>query len=76
MFMSTEDHSSIERLAVHLESGEVVPAIGSRFSLDRAVDAMRQFESGTASGKTLIDVDHRRDRDRTESNMHSAPSRL
>ncbi|MGA7757941.1 MAG: NAD(P)-dependent alcohol dehydrogenase [Ilumatobacteraceae bacterium] len=76
MFMSTEDHSSIERLAVHLESGEVVPAIGSRFSLDRAVDAMRQFESGTASGKTLIDVDHQRDRDRTESNMHSAPSRL
>lgn len=56
MFMSKEHHEFVERLAAHLESGEVVPTIGSRFPLERAGDAMRQFESGTASGKAVINV--------------------
>ena len=57
MFMSTEHHSFVERLAVYLGSGEVVPAIRSRFPLERAVEAMRQLESGTSSGKTVIRID-------------------
>ena len=57
MFMSTEHHDFIDRLAVHLESGDVVPAIGSRFPLDRVPTAMRQLGEGQARGKTVIQVD-------------------
>lgn len=57
MFMSTEHHSVIERLAERLDSGDVVPAIGSRLPLDRAVEAMQQLESGVASGKIVVEVD-------------------
>ena len=56
VFMSTEHHTFIDRLAVHLETGEVVPAIGNRFTLDEAAAAMRQMESGQTSGKTIIEV--------------------
>lgn len=56
MFMSTEAHSFIERLAEHLESGAVVPAVSNRFPLDQAREAMRQFETGAARGKTVIRV--------------------
>ena len=57
MFLSTEHHSFMERLAAYLESGEVVPTIGGRFPLEQAIDAVRQLESGRASGKTVIHVD-------------------
>jgi len=57
MFLSTEHHSFMERLAGYLESGEVVPTIGGRFPLERAIDAVRQLESGRAGGKTVIHVD-------------------
>lgn len=57
MFLSTEHHSFIERLAAFLESGEVVPTIGGRFPLEQAIDAVRQLESGRASGKTVIHMD-------------------
>jgi NADPH:quinone reductase-like Zn-dependent oxidoreductase len=57
MFVSTGDHSFVERLAAHLDSGEVVPAIQSRYTLDEAIDAMRHLESGTASGKIVVRVD-------------------
>ncbi|MDJ0767333.1 MAG: NAD(P)-dependent alcohol dehydrogenase [Ilumatobacter sp.] len=56
MFVSTEHHSFIDRLAVHLDSGDVVPVIGSRFPLDQAADAMLQMEAGRAKGKTVIEV--------------------
>jgi NADPH:quinone reductase-like Zn-dependent oxidoreductase len=56
-FMSTEHHSFVERLAIYLGSGDVVPVIGSRFTLNRAIDAMRLLESGAASGKTVVHVD-------------------
>jgi NADPH:quinone reductase-like Zn-dependent oxidoreductase len=57
MFVSTGDRSFIERLAAHLESGDVVPAITSRHTLDDATDAMRHLESGTASGKIVVRID-------------------
>jgi NADPH:quinone reductase-like Zn-dependent oxidoreductase len=57
MFLSTEHHSYMERLAAHLDSGDVVPSIGARFPLEQAIDAVRQLESGRASGKTVIHVE-------------------
>lgn len=56
MFVSNEHHSFIERLAEHMEVGEVVPAIGSRFPLDQTPEAMRLLETGRASGKTVIQI--------------------
>ncbi len=54
--MSTEHYSFIERLAEFLEAGSVVPAIGKRFPLDQAIDALRLMENGGVSGKTAIVV--------------------
>jgi NADPH:quinone reductase-like Zn-dependent oxidoreductase len=56
MFISKEAHSSIERLGAHIESGEVVPAIGQRFSLADTAEAIRQMEAGTMQGKSVIIV--------------------
>ncbi|MDW3213640.1 MAG: NAD(P)-dependent alcohol dehydrogenase [Ilumatobacteraceae bacterium] len=56
MFLSTEHHSFIDRLADHLASGEVVPAIGDRFPLDRTADALRRLGSGGTMGKSVIVV--------------------
>jgi NADPH:quinone reductase-like Zn-dependent oxidoreductase len=55
-FVSTESHSFIERLAEFMESGDVLPAIGQRFTLDDTAEAIRQIESGTARGKSVIVV--------------------
>ncbi len=54
--ISTEHYSFIERLAEYLEAGSVVPAIGARFTLDRAIDAVRLMETGGVAGKTAIVV--------------------
>jgi len=56
MFISKEHHSSMERLGTYLESGEVTPAIGARFDLDDAAEAMRLMETGQLSGKAVIAV--------------------
>ena len=48
-FISKEARSSIERLAELIESGDVVPAIGQRFTLDATADAIRQMAAGTVS---------------------------
>ncbi len=56
MFMSKEHHSSMERLGTHLESSEVVPAIGARFDLEDAAEAMRLMETSQLSGKAVIAV--------------------
>lgn len=56
MFLSKEHHSFIDRLADHLASGEVVPAIGERFPLDRTADALRRLGSGSTTGKSVIVV--------------------
>jgi NADPH:quinone reductase-like Zn-dependent oxidoreductase len=55
-FISTEHHSFIDRLAQHLESGAVVPAISGRFDLAETADAIGRFETGDASGKSVIVV--------------------
>ncbi len=57
MFVSTEHHSFIDRLAEHLAAGSVKPVIGARFPLERAVEAVRLLERGAASGKTVIAVE-------------------
>lgn len=56
MFLSKEHHAIVDRLAEHLASGAVVPAIGERFSLDRTADALRLLGSGGSMGKTVIVV--------------------
>ena len=56
IFVSTEHHSSMERLAHRLETGSVRPVIGARFSLADAVDAVRRMERGESGGKTVIVV--------------------
>ncbi len=55
-FISTEGHSFIERLAEFIESGDVVPAIGRRFALEDAAQAIDQLETGATRGKSVIVV--------------------
>ncbi len=55
-FISKEHHSSMERLADFIETGDVVPAIGRRFTLDDAASAIRGLEAGRARGKSVIVV--------------------
>lgn len=57
MFVSKEHYTYIDRLARHLEVGDVTAVIGSRFPLEQARDAMHLLETGRASGKTVIHVD-------------------
>lgn len=54
MFISSEDRRHIERLAGYLESGEVTPMIGDRFSLAQVPDAIRHLEAGEARGKSVV----------------------
>lgn len=53
-FVSKESHTYIEQLATFIASGEVTPALGERFSLDRVADAIRQIEAGATRGKSVI----------------------
>ncbi len=55
-FISQEHHSHIERLAAHMETGAVVPAVGSRYSLDQVAEAIADLEAGRARGKSVIVV--------------------
>lgn len=55
-FISTEHHTFIDRLAAFMESGEVEALIGSHFPLEHTAAAMRQMETGQASGKTVLHV--------------------
>ncbi len=57
MFISTEHHSYIDRLASFLQEGTVVPAIGACLPLERAATAIAKLEAGQASGKTVIVID-------------------
>ena len=56
MFISAEHHSHIERLARFLESGEVRPAVGRRYGLDRVGEAIDDLHAGDALGKSVIVV--------------------
>ncbi len=55
-FINKEHYSFMERLAGHIESGAVVPAIGQRFELEGVPDAIRRLEAGESSGKSVIVV--------------------
>lgn len=56
MMIAAEDHAHIERMARHIEQGDVVPAVGRRYSLDDAPRALRDLEAGMTSGKSVIVV--------------------
>lgn len=55
-FVSTEHHSHIERLAGFVKSGDVVPAVGSRYTLDDVPAAIADLAAGRATGKSVIVV--------------------
>ena len=55
-FISKEHFTFIERLATHLEAGEVVPTIGRRFTLDEVPAAIRDLEAGDTVGKSVIAI--------------------
>lgn len=55
-FISSEHHSSIDRLADLMATGDVVPAVSATYPLDRAADALRAMADGAASGKSVIVV--------------------
>lgn len=56
MFISSESHALLERLARLIEAGDVVPAVGQRFALEHAADAIRAMAAGATSGKSVIVV--------------------
>lgn len=55
-FISAERADVIERLARHLEDGDVTPAVGRRYPLDRVSDAVADLAAGRARGKSVITV--------------------
>jgi NADPH:quinone reductase-like Zn-dependent oxidoreductase len=55
-FISKESLTYLEPLATYMESGAVVPAIGHRFQLEEAAEAIRQLEAGSIHGKSVIVV--------------------
>ncbi len=55
-FISEEHHRHIDRLAGHLESGAVVPAVGRRYPLDGVPAAITDLAAGKAAGKSVVVV--------------------
>ena len=55
-FMSTEHYSLMERLADHITTGAVTPAVQASFSLADAATGIEQLDTGKATGKTVIIV--------------------
>lgn len=56
MFISTEDHRFIDRLAGFMERGEVKPAVGARYALEDAPGAIADLTAGRAEGKSVVVV--------------------
>ncbi len=54
MFISTEDHRFIDRLAEFIERGEVTPPVGARYALEDAPAAIADLAAGRAEGKSVI----------------------
>jgi NADPH:quinone reductase-like Zn-dependent oxidoreductase len=54
MLASKERRADLERLAVMIEAGQVVPLVDSVVPLGDAADAMRRLESGDVTGKLCI----------------------
>lgn len=55
-FLSTPNEEDLNALVDLVESGKVVPVIGSTYSLDEAAEALRIVASGHAQGKAVITV--------------------
>jgi NADPH:quinone reductase-like Zn-dependent oxidoreductase len=53
-FLATMNKEDLAVLAEMMRSGQLVPAIDKRFSLDQIQDAVRYSESGRARGKIII----------------------
>jgi len=55
-FISGEKHTDMERLAGFMQDGTVTPAVGQRYSLERAPQALADLEAGRARGKAVVVV--------------------
>ncbi len=53
-FVSREHYSFMQRLARHIETGAVTPAVEHRFSLGGAAEAIGALAAGRARGKSVI----------------------
>jgi NADPH:quinone reductase-like Zn-dependent oxidoreductase len=56
-FISSEHHSHMERLARFMEEGSVTPAVGRRYRLEQAAEAIADLEAGRTRGKSVIVVE-------------------
>lgn len=56
MFISSEDHRHIERLAQFMARGEVTPMVGRRYRLSDVPAAIDDLVAGRAEGKSVIVV--------------------
>jgi NADPH:quinone reductase-like Zn-dependent oxidoreductase len=56
MFISSEAHTNIERLAEFLADERVRPAVGQRYALEDVPAAIADLEAGKTSGKSVIVV--------------------
>jgi NADPH:quinone reductase-like Zn-dependent oxidoreductase len=54
--IAKERASDYERLAVFIQSGDVVPSVDRAYPMAEAADAMRHLESGTVRAKLAITV--------------------
>jgi len=55
-FMSSSNHSVMERLAEHITTGAVTPAVQASFPLADAASGIEQLDAGKATGKTVVIV--------------------
>jgi NADPH:quinone reductase-like Zn-dependent oxidoreductase len=55
-FLSAERTEDIQRLADVMAEGSVVPAVGSRYPLDQAPQAIADLEAGRVRGKAVVVV--------------------
>lgn len=55
-FMSKEHHRSIDRLAAMIAEGQVTPAVGERYALSDAAEAIRRLANGDSAGKSVITI--------------------
>ena len=56
MLVGSQSHELVDRLGAFLDSGEVTPAVGHTYALDRAPEAIADLVSGLARGKSVITV--------------------
>ncbi len=57
MFISSEDHELLERVADHLVAGDLDPLVDRRIPLDDVPAALVDIEAGRVTGKVAVVVD-------------------